>query len=89
MNELTWELLTKIYDRVEAEMMKAALEALDIPVELVQEGVGRWVVPVTVGSFGEVHIFVPKEKIDEARGWLEAYDLGNIEDQSTSEEETP
>ena len=28
MTEMTWELLTKIYDRIEAEMMKAALEAL-------------------------------------------------------------
>ncbi|OQX64423.1 MAG: hypothetical protein B5M51_03835 [Anaerolinea sp. 4484_236] len=80
MDELTWELLTQIYDRVEAEMIKAALEALDIPAELVQEGIGRWVVPVTVGSFGEVHIFVPKEKIAEARAWLNAYDLGNLEE---------
>ncbi len=72
MTEMTWELLTKVYDRIEAEMMKAALEALGIPVELAQESVGG-TIPVSFGKFAEIHIFVPKEKLVEAREWLETY----------------
>ena len=73
MAKMTWELLTKVYDRIEAEMMKAALEALEISSELAQESVGG-TMPVSFGKFAEIHIFVPKEKIEEAREWLETYD---------------
>ena len=73
MNEMTWEELTKVYDRIEAEMMKSALEALEIPVELIQESVGG-TMPVSFGKFAEVQIFVPKEKVEEALAWLESYE---------------
>jgi len=69
---MTWELLTEVYDRIEAEMMKAALEALEIPVELAQESVGG-TIPVSFGQFAKVHIFVPKEKVEEASAWLDGY----------------
>lgn len=69
---MTWELLTEVYDRIEAEMMKAALEALEIPVELAQESVGG-TIPVSFGQFAKVHIFVPKEKVKEASAWLDGY----------------
>ena len=72
MAKMTWELLTKVYDRIEAEMIKAALEALDISSELAQESVGG-TMPVSFGKFAEVHIFVPKEKHAEASAWLETY----------------
>ncbi len=72
MAEMTWEMLTEVYDRIEAEMMKAALEALEIPVELAQESVGS-TIPVSFGKFAKVHLYVPKEKIKEARAWLETY----------------
>ncbi len=78
MTEMTWELLTKVYDRIEAEMMKAALEALEIPTELAQESVGG-TIPVSFGKFAEVHVFVPKEKLDEANAWLESYGNNNLE----------
>lgn len=82
MNEMTWEVLTKVYDRIEAEMMKAALEALGIPVELAQESVGG-TIPVSVGAFAEIHVFVPQEKFEEAKAWLEMYenDEAEIEDE--------
>lgn len=69
---MTWEILTEVYDRIEAEMMKAALEALEIPVELAQESVGG-TIPVSFGKFAKVHLFVPKEKYQEASAWLESY----------------
>ena len=78
MTEMTWELLTKVYDRIEAEMMKAALESLEIPTELAQESVGG-TIPVSFGKFAEVHIFVPKEKFKEASLWLENYDNDELE----------
>ena len=70
---MTWEKLTKVYDRIEAEMMKSALEALEIPAELMQESVGG-TIPVSFGKFAEVQIFVPKEKLEEALAWLESYE---------------
>ena len=73
MTKMTWELLTKVYDRMEAEMMKAALEALEIPVELAQEGAGHWAIPLSFGDFAEVQIFIPKEKYEEASEWLKNY----------------
>ena len=83
MVKMTWELLTKVYDRIEAEMMKAALEALEIPSELAQESVGG-TMPVSFGRFAEVHIFVPKEKFEEASAWLEDYN--NAQEQGESDE---
>ncbi|MCP4142086.1 MAG: DUF2007 domain-containing protein [Chloroflexi bacterium] len=78
MTEMTWELLTKVYDRIEAEMMKAALETLKIPTELVQESVGG-TIPVSFGKFAEIRVFVPKEKFDEAKAWLEGYANDSLE----------
>ncbi len=73
MSEMTWELLTKVYDRIEAEMIKSALEALEISAELAQESVGG-TIPVSFGKFAEVQIFVPKDKLGEAQEWLKSYD---------------
>ena len=79
MNEMTWTLLTKVYSRIEAEMVKAALEALDIPVELAQEGAGHWAIPLSFGDFAEVQVFVPKDKFDDAGEWLKGYDNDEME----------
>ena len=84
MTEMTWELLTKVYDRIEAEMIKAALEALEIPTELAQESVGG-TIPVSFGKFAEIHIFVPKEKFKEAHEWLETYTNDDIETEEEKE----
>ena len=75
MSNMTWQLLTEVYDRIEAEMMKAALEALEIPVELAQESVGS-TIPVSFGQFAKVHLFVPKAKYEEALDWLKSYEEG-------------
>lgn len=78
MSEMQWKILTKVYDRVEAEMMKSALETLDVPVEFAQESVGR-TIPVSFGAFAEIHVFVPREKYDDAKAWLEMYEDNAIE----------
>mgnify|MGYP002713140588 CR=1 FL=1 len=78
MNEMKWKILTKVYDRVEAEMMKSALETLEIPVEFAQESVGG-TIPVSFGAFAEIHIFVPVEKFDEAKDWLKMYENDEAE----------
>jgi len=69
---MNWALLTKVYDRIEAEMMKSALEALEISVELAQESVGG-TIPVSFGKFAEVQVFVPNSQLKEAKEWLENY----------------
>lgn len=78
MSDMQWKILTKVYDRVEAEMMKAALETLKIPAEFAQESVGG-TIPVSFGAFAEIHLFVPIEKFDEAKAWLEIYENDEAE----------
>ena len=73
MNSLKWELLTEVYGRLDAEAIKSLLEAEGIRVELFQEAIGHHIYPVTVNGLGKVQIFVPKEKIVEAREWLAQY----------------
>ena len=73
MDELRWELLTEIYGRLEADLLESYLEAHGIDVELIQEAVGRTIYPVTVDGLGLVRVFVPKEKVAEARELLEAF----------------
>ena len=83
MARMTWGLLTKVYDRIEAEMIKSALEALEIPVELVREGAGESI-PFSFGKLAEVQIFVPKVKLPAAEDWLKNY----TESQSAEQEKT-
>ena len=73
MTDMKWELLTKVYDRIEAEMIKSALEAIEIEAELAQESVGG-TIPVSFGKFSEVQIFVAKDNLEEAKKWLAEYD---------------
>ncbi len=79
MSEIQWKILTKVYDRIEAEMMKAALETLEIPVETAQESAGESLYPVSFGNLAEIHVFVPTEKFDEAKDWLEMYENDEAE----------
>ena len=78
MSKIQWKILTKLHDRVEAQMMKAALETLDIPVEIAQEGAGD-LFPVSFGKMAEIHLFVPDEKFEEASAWLDMYENDKAE----------
>ncbi len=73
MDELTYEKLTEVHGRLEAEMIESLLEAQGIDVELIQESVGHTSFPVTIDGLGRVQIFVPKDKLQEGRAWLKTY----------------
>jgi len=76
MDELKYEKLSQVQGRLEAEMIESYLEAQGIDVELIQESVGHSAFPVTVDGLGRVQIFVPKDKVQEARQWLKTYREG-------------
>jgi hypothetical protein len=76
MDQLKYEILVEVFGRLEAELIESYLEAQGIDVELVQESVGHSVYPVTVDGLGRVQLFVPKDKIVEARRWLSTYQTG-------------
>lgn len=80
MDKLRYELLAEINGRLEADLLKSFLEANDIPVELFQESVGHTSIPVMIDGLGRVQVFVPKEKIDEARKLLQEFKNDSSED---------
>lgn len=73
MDEMKWEILTEVYGRLEADVLKSFLEAEGISVELFQEAVGHHIYPTTIDGLGRVQLFIPKAKAAEARKLLEAY----------------
>ena len=73
MGALKYEKLTDIQGRLEADFLESYLEANGIDVELIQESVGQSVYPVTINGLGHVQVFVPKEKLKEARDLLGIY----------------
>ena len=80
MDELTYERIADVNGRMDAELIESLLEAEGIDVELVQESIGHSVYPVAVDGLGCVQIFVPKDKVLEAREWLKIYRQGIQED---------
>ncbi len=73
MDELKYALLAEMNNRFDAEMLESYLEAQGIDVELFQESVGHTSFPVTIDSLGYVQVFVPKDKIEEAKELLEIF----------------
>ncbi|MBN2388074.1 MAG: DUF2007 domain-containing protein [Anaerolineales bacterium] len=67
---LKWEKLMEVQGRGEAEVVESFLKANGIDVELIQEAVGRSVYPVTIDGLGRIQIFVPKERVQDARDLL-------------------
>lgn len=70
MDELTWEKIAEVQGRLDADLIESYLEANGIDVELIQEAVGRSIYPVTIDGLGRVQVFVPKEKVEQARELL-------------------
>mgnify|MGYP003623102808 CR=1 FL=1 len=60
----------KVTDAMEGEILKAALESIDIPVVLVGEAVGR-IYGITASELGSVHVLVPPDRLDEARDLID------------------
>ena len=59
-----WAVLGK-YPPMEAEVLKAALESVDIEVVAIGETVGR-IYALTASELGEVSLLVPPDRLDEA-----------------------
>jgi Putative prokaryotic signal transducing protein len=87
MDELKWELLTEISGRIDAEMLKSYLEAEGIEVQLFQEGAGQDLYPVTFGPLAMVQVFVPNDKIDDARSILESYNSQGTDSEAEEEKD--
>lgn len=66
------------YGRLSAELIRILLESRNIPVQLIQEGVGA-AYGLTVGPLGTVSILVPESRSSEAKQLLEDYCAGNLE----------
>jgi ATP phosphoribosyltransferase regulatory subunit HisZ len=73
MDELKYELLTELTNRMQADLLESFLEANGIDVELFQEAVGHSIYPVTFDLLGRVQVFVPKEKLKKAKKLLEEF----------------
>ncbi len=87
MSEKEWVTLLKVNDRLEAEIIKDALEAQGIAAAYFQEGVVQFGYPVSVGPMSVVEICVPNDRLEEAEAWLEAYENGEFENMEANHEE--
>lgn len=69
----SWEKLTEVQGRLRADLLVNYLEAHGIEATLFQEGVGHWAYPVTVNGLGRVEVFVPRQKLAQARDLLHLF----------------
>jgi hypothetical protein len=87
MSDNGWETLVEVNDRLEAEIIKEALAAQNIPAEIFQEGITHFAYPVNVGPLSSVEICVPAEFKEQAEAWLADYRSGKLEDNTPEENE--
>ena len=73
MDELKYALLTEIGGRMQADLLESFFEANGVDVELFQESIGHSIYPVNIDMLGNVQVFVPKEKMEEAQKLLEEF----------------
>jgi len=85
--ENEWVTLLEVFDRLQAEIIKEALDAQGIPAQLFQEGISHYLYPVT-GPMGKIEICVPYTRLKDAREWLNSYQNGDLID-NDSEESNP
>ncbi len=84
MHEKEWVTLMEVFDRLEAEILKEALEAQGIPAQLFQEGISHYLYPGR-GPMGRIEVCVPRQRLQEASTWLDAYNNDDLRDESTQE----
>ncbi len=82
MSETSWARFMEVNSRLEAEIIKAALEAQGIPAEIFQEAI----LSFYPGVLAKVEICVPKERFNEAQAWLADYESGALEEQAGDDE---
>jgi len=83
--------LTPIYqaaNKFEAETIRLLLESFEIPVELIGESVGK-TMGLGGGPLGEVAVYVPANRVKEARDIIARMDKGEFELDSSNAEEPP
>lgn len=73
MNEMKYELLVELHSRMQADLLESYLEANGVDVELFQESVGHTAFPVTIDGLGLVQVFVPGEKLNQAKKLFEEF----------------
>ena len=73
MNERKYELLVELHSRMQADLLESYLEANGVDVELFQESVGHTAFPVTIDGLGLVQVFVPGEKLNQAKKLFEEF----------------
>lgn len=71
MTYTNWVCVEEAHGHLEGEIIRASLEANDIPVQVFQESAGI-VYGLTIGSLGLVKIWVPEEYEAAARELLES-----------------
>ncbi len=83
----SWEVLDEAPGPFQAEVLRGLLEAQEIPVILLQEGVGR-AVGFTVGPLGVVQILVPLSEKERAGQILDDYYTGRLATQESFEDQS-
>ena len=73
MPDMKYELLTELFNRLEADLLESFLEANGVDVELFQESVGQNAFPVTTDLLGRVQVFVPRDKLKDAKKLLATF----------------
>jgi len=82
MEEMKYANLTEVLGRWKAEILESFLEAEGIDVELIQDSLSH---TFYTHPFAPVQIFVPTEKLDQARELLKVFDE-NFETDDEEEE---
>ena len=78
MAELKWVEIEKIYDPVQAELLRGLLEAQGFDVLLSQEGAAK-ALGINVGAMGDTQLLVRSEDEAAARKVLNEYVSGDLE----------
>jgi hypothetical protein len=77
MSEEHLSTLLEVYNRLEAEIIKEALEVDGIPAGIFQRAAGA-LYGFSFGPEGKIEIRVPTERLEEAKTWLKAYNRGEL-----------
>lgn len=71
MDNLKYAMLTEVTGRWRADILESYLESEGIDVELIQDSISQSSFP---SAFTGVQVFVPKEKLEQARELLKDFD---------------
>jgi len=84
MDEMKYAKLTEVLGRWKAEILESFLEAEGIDVELIQDSLSQ---TFYTHAFAPVQIFVPTEKLEQARELLKVFDESFEKDDEEEESE--